>query len=358
MSREVNVSITRRDPPASPMRSKLARAYLRGVIARCITDDPDELFSTVQQRWPDQSEMILKSGVPASGNADLADLAAHDPRAAFFQSVLEASIVGRLDQARRVGFNVRTLTPGSNATGYWVGEKKPIPLSRVTLDGGFLPSRKVAGLVICTNESLRDPASENSVITDIERACTGVLDQALVSDDAGDSDTPAGVLDDVTPIPSSGDPADDAAAAIEAFEGDLSTAVWVSDPTTIAQAALTGGQAFANVGATGGSLLGVPVLTSRSSPRDSDGGQLVLLDQQALALAFEGIDLTRSRSASVEADDDPQGDGGGPTASSANVIHLFQAELTALKLVIAGNWSLQRDGAVSVVTGATYTGSS
>ena len=105
-------------------------------------------------------------------------------------------------------------------------------------------------------------------------------------------------------------------------------------------------------------MLGIPALTSRFSPRDSNGGQIVLLDQAGLALAMEGLEISKSTASMIEADDEPTGDAGAPTAGTATRISLFQNELVAFLAVIRGNWELQRDGAISAISGAAYSASS
>jgi hypothetical protein len=336
----------------------LARDFVRSRIALAVSRSqgiPPVQYAA--QRWGVDSEVpiILRSGVAATDADDVSRLgAAGAASEAFFARVREASIVGRLGRARRVGFNVRTLTPGTGASGFWVGEAKAIPLSRAALEGAELPHRKVAGLVVTSNEALADPASEDRVVEDLVTACAHVLDEAFTGDQAGTADVPAGLLHDVAAVISLGDPARDLADLVDAFDGDLATAAVLTDPTTAVQIALVGGQAFQGLGATGGTALGMPWYTSRMSPRDSDGGQIVLLDEAALALAMDGFELALSTAATLEMDDDPQADGGAPDASSANVVSLFQAELTAFRCVTRANWRLARPGAVAAIAGCDY----
>lgn len=342
--------------PDGPDRDALARDYIRGIIARTIggsTADTPADYAAARWGHDSNAARLVKAGV-ANTQTDDAQVAGHSPRDAFFSRVLEASIVGQLANARRVGFDVRTLTPGTGSTGYWVGESRPVPVSRYVLDGDSLPSRKVAGLVVLTKEALADPQSEARVTEDVLRACTGVLDQAFVGDQAGTDSTPTGILQGISATASSGNAATDAATAIEAFDGDLSTAAWITDPTTAAMMALHGATAFQNVGANGGRALGIPLIASRSSPRDSTGGQLVLVDQAAIAWATDGFELKQSTASMIEADSDPQADAEAPTAGTATRIALFQNELVALMAVIHANWKRARTGAVAAISSADY----
>ncbi|MGK2926493.1 MAG: phage major capsid family protein [Lysobacterales bacterium] len=338
-----------------PSREGPARDFVRSLLAFTLARSAGEQsYAYARNRWG--ADFVTRSGIAASDASDMA--VSNSSSDAFFGLVLEASIVGQLRNARRVAFNTRTLVPGTGATGYWVGEKQPVPVSRYALTGESLPTRKTAGLVILTKESLEDPASEDRVFEDLLRAVTGVFDQAFVDDAAGSASTPAGILQGVSATASSGNPATDIAALIEGFSGDLSTSAVITDPTTAAMLGLHGGTAFQNAGAAGGSVLGVPLIASRGSPRDSSGGQLVLLDQSALALGLEGIEVKQSTAATIEADDSPTGEGSGPTAQSVSAVSLFQADLVAFLAVIFGNWRLTRTGAVAAISGADYSGAS
>ena len=353
MSRTVTVNVTRPEPAEpGPTLKQRATDYVRGLIARTVGDDPVEYAVA---RWGERSEAarIVKAGIASSGSADLL-VPGHSARDAFFRLVVEQSILGRMTEARSVGFNVRTITPSAGARGFWVGEKRAVPVSRFALDGDALPSRKLGGLVIVTFESLRDPASEGRVVDDLVRACTGTLDEAVVGDQAGTDTLPAGLLDGVSAGPASGDPTADVAGLIESFTGDLSTSAFITDPTVAAQLALHGGYAFRNLGATGGEALGIPWLVSRSSPRTSDAGQIMLADQAQIAVGFGGLDLKRSTAALVEADDDPTGEGSTPTGASRHRINLFQNELIGLLLTVHANWRKVRPDAVVALAAASY----
>lgn len=327
---------------------ELARAYARTIIARAASPDDPHAFALKRWGADARATTIIKAGVEGSDSADM--LLANDARDAHFRSVIERTVVGRMDQARRVGFNTRCITPNANSAGYWVGESKPIPLSQITLTGDTLTEKKAAALAIFTKESLRDPALEEVVLQDLERALVLAVDQAFV--DAGNSGsdaTPAAVTAAATPITSSGDPAADLGELVADFEGDFDAAVAVTDPTTAVQAAMArdaaGAFLFPNLGPRGGFVAGLPVLTSRASPRDSSGGQIALIDQGAVAVALDALEVTRSNTASVSASDDPE--------NESIMLHLFQAELVAIKAVLRGNWQLVRAGA-SVVAGADY----
>ena len=328
---------------------ELARAYLRGVIARAVGDDPQE-FAGLRWGRDSRAAMVVRAGVSAASREDLQTASA--ARAAFFEAVIEGAIIGRMTEARRVGFNAKNLVPGTNSAGYWVGEGKPIPLSRFTLTGDSLAAKKCAALVVLANETLKDPSAEEQTLTDITRAVIAALDQAFIdADNAGNDDTPAAVTYGAPAEISTGNPASDLAALVEGFHGDLDAAVLVTDPHTATLAALArdagGAFLFPGLGPRGGSAVGIPVLTSRASPRDSSGGQWALIDQGGVAVALESLGLARSTAGTVSMTDDPEGE--------SVLVSLFQNNLTGFLGTLHGNWKRVREGSVSVITGAAYS---
>ena len=332
--------------------SKAGRDFLRSGIARAV--DSSDPWGYAAQRWGSDSTAarICKAAVGASDRADT--LTADSGRDEFFATVLEQSVLGKMTAARRVPFLTRCIAPTTGSRGYWIGESVAAKVSKITLDGLGLDSRRVAALVIATNESLADPEAEGRVLADITTAVVASLDEAFTGDQAGSATTPAGIANNVTPTVSSGSVLIDFAELLEAFAGDLGQAALVTDPVTAAQLALSGAQAFAGAGVRGGSALGLPLIVSRSSARDSSGGQIILLDQAGVAVALGVVELAKSRDGMIEADDAPAGDGEGPTAATATRIALFQNELTGFRSSIDANWQRVRAGAVSVLANVDY----
>ncbi len=156
---------------------------------------------------------------------------------------------------------------------------------------------------------------------------------------------------------STGDPARDETALIEAFAGDFSAAYFVTDPSTAARLALArdagGAFLFPDCGPRGGSILNVPLVTSRGSPVDSAGGQLALIDASSIAAAIDGMDISRAEGVALEMSDDPS-----DLDAETVLVSLFQSDLVALRAVMHANWEVQRAGAVVVVTGALYPAAS
>lgn len=313
-----------------------------------------DALAYAERRWGPRHSLNIKDAVGAISSSDIPGPGVLDNE--FFHQVLQESILGRLAGLRRVPFAVRTLKATNVTRGYWISEFQPIPLSKRSLAGSSLPRRKIGAIVCATIESLQaeGPAAEGRLEEDLRRAVATVLDAAFIDvTNAGIEDkTPAAVTYDHD-IPSQGNPAEDIAALIASFGGDLASAVFVTDPRTASEIALArdagGAFAFPDCGPRGGSLLGIPLLTSRGSPRDSSGGQLALIDPSGIAAAIDSIEMTRSTSATLNMTDEPEASG-----EAGELVSLFMTETAAFKTIVSANWENQRDDGAIVVTGCSY----
>ncbi|RYD74662.1 MAG: hypothetical protein EOP84_19515, partial [Verrucomicrobiaceae bacterium] len=273
------------DESANPIRSGASRMSAVNLVPKGLTfiralitahniksGDAESYRSFAEANW---GQFHAKAIVSALVTSDFGTPEADE----FFGAVREQSLIGRLLGLRRVPFNVRMISLVSGATAYWIGEGNWIPVSKPALEGDTLQPLKVGTLVVATQEAMRANAkAELVLLEDMKRAVTTSLDGAFLnSDNPGVADeTPAGATYGAPAVSSTGDPAADIAALVAIFEGDFSAAYFTTDPTTATQLALardTGGNfAFPDAGPRGGSLLGMPLLVSRGSPRDSNGG--------------------------------------------------------------------------------------
>lgn len=342
------------------MRITGLRTFTRSVMA--LASAPrGEVTGYAKEKWGPASgvEHLLEKGSVGgiTSSSPMSAIGAHDDE--FFSAVFEASLIGRL-RTRTVPFNVRLLNTSASARGYWVGQSKPIPLSKQVLEGSSLPRRKVGALIVASKESLAaaNTRAEARLDEDMQNAVVMTLDEAFIdSANAGIADEmPASVTYGLGSA-SSGNPATDIATLIAGFTGDLSKAVFVTDPLTAAEIGLSrdagGSYAFPNCGPRGGEILRIPVLTSNASPRDSSGGQLALIDPSGIASNVESIEFAMSSQASLEMADDPTGATDTPAAMTKTMVNLFQTDCVAFRATIHGNWETRRP-AVAVVTGASY----
>lgn len=340
--------------------SASSRQAMRAIIARGVAGrrrcDPHEYAA---ERWRGDSPVTY--GKASVGGSLSADWSVTASPAVLFDAVTEDSIAGRAG-LRLVPPNVKLIRPNSAARGYWVAQSKAIPLSKVSTLGSALESRKVGAIVVTTMESLEtnDARVERAVEADFRRALTLALDDAFIDPSNGGvaGEMPASVTYGAPTVASTGDIRADMHELVEHFTGDFGSSVLVMHPLLATQVALvtdsSGSLVFPDIGPRGGSLMGLPVLTSRAVPHDSSGGSIALIDGSGIAAVLEGMDATMTDQATLEMSDDPAGAGDTPTAASVVPVNLFQNELVAFKVVLRANWEVQRPGAVAVITGASY----
>lgn len=331
-----------------------ASATVLACIAKALGGHASAEFA--RRRWGAASAaaaLVQRSGVTG---LEAAEFGARTDDGEFFASVL-AALPFSLANFRRVGFHKRLLAVTEKLSGNWVGQSKAIPVSRPTLIPASLAPKKVAALCIQTQEAFEDPLCEPLIEAELRAAASGAVVAALLDPaNAGDDETPASLTHRsvATQISGTDEPGDDVAAAIAAFGGDLSQAIFLMDPLSAVQLALArdaaGNFAFPPVGARGGSIAGIPAFVFPDAPRDTGGGVIALVDPSGLAYTIDDVDISRSRQATIEADDAPQGAIDTPVAASAHMISLFQEDLIAHRIIARCNWSVQRpDGAVAIV---------
>ncbi|ANK84169.1 phage capsid family protein [Rhizobium sp. N1314] len=260
----------------------------------------------------------------------------------FFQLVAERSIVGRMAGLRRMPLLTRSISVVGGSTAHWVGEGKPKPVSALVFGDALLPSRKIIALCVCTRELLEssDPAAEGVIKTDLVRAVADALDSAFIDpSNAGIADVvPASITNSVTQSA-------DLEALVSDFAGDLSAAVFVMNPAT---AVSLSSADRPNIGARGGELSGVPVITSRNVAE----GNIVLADPTGIALGEGSADLRVTTEATVEMlDNGLTQDATEGTGTS--LVSLWQTNAAGLLAERAINWAVARPGSVGYIAGGS-----
>lgn len=328
------------------------QAFVRATILKALVGGNYEtLLRSACDRWGDHNgQLVAKAAVSALTSAEIGNVAAVE----FFGLIMERSLLGRMAGLRRVPFNRRMLKMTNGSTAYWVGQGKPVPVSKPSVIGSSLEPLKVAAIICMTDESLTaaGTVAENAFQRDLERAVVDVVDQALIdASNAGVADEmPAAITYGAPTAAATGDASADIATLIDLFGGDLGSAFLVTDAVTATNMALhrtaTGDKEFPDVGARGGSILGIPLLISRASPRDSSGGQLALIDPTGIAYGADGIDIVKSSQATLAMSDTPE--------SEPDLVSLWQTNTVAFKSDITANWEVQRTGSVATLTGVAW----
>ena len=313
---------------------------------------------------------ILKTGVAGgdeTSGAWGAELVAADGRYTgdFITFLTSRTVYDKLP-LRQVPANVVIKGQDGTATGYWVGRQQPIPVSKPDFSTVTLEPLKVAAIAALSNELLRDstPAAEMLVRDSLADASGQRVDNTFLSSDAAVSHvSPAGILNGVSSGTSAGTSAANILTDIKTLYSPFITAKHVSGlqfvlhPSQAKALSLIltslGTLQFPNITAMGGSLMGDPVVTGDNV----DGNDFILLDPSNIwRIGDTGLSVEISREATIEMDTAPTGEGATPTAQSVNMVSMYQAEMTAIKVVRSINFQKRRSTAVSFITNVDYDG--
>ncbi|MFG8091053.1 phage major capsid protein [Pseudomonas aeruginosa] len=329
------------------------QTYVRSLILRAIAPyaDFEGIKESAIARWGSyQGEQVAKAAIAPIMQSDIGDYAAVE----FFNLVMERSLLGRLAGLRRIPFNRKMLKITAGSHGYWVAEGKPMPLSKPALVGSSISPLKVCSVIVVTDEAVQTGGAiaEAGLQKDLERAVVDTTDIALLdSNNAGVVDErPASLTYGAPSSAATSDAAANIATLVEMFGGDLGASYFVTDSTTATNMALhrnaSGDLVFPDVGARGGSILGIPLLISRASPRDSNGGQLALIDPTGIAYGADGLTFENAEHATLAMSDTPE--------SEQELISLWQYNLVCYKSVMSANWEVQREGSVALLNGVAW----
>jgi HK97 family phage major capsid protein len=329
-----------------------------------------------EEQWGPASvpAMIIRSAVAAGSttNSTWASALAEYRIAAseFIEALRPLTLLGRMSGFRRAPLRVKIPRATAGSSVGWVGESKPILVSRLALDTVTLDNYKIAGIVASTIElvKLSTPAADGLVRADLLAAVASLQDRALLDPDAAEvaEVSPASITYDATQIASTGSSVVQITADLQSlFEVlvlagiNMTSPYFITDPRVAFKLAMKrntdGTLAFPGMGVRGGEVGGVPVLVTGNSPESADspptGGSIVLLDAAELIVCDTNeIMLDMSTQASIQLDTAPDS----PPTASTNLVSLWQNNLAAWKVVRPINWKMRRDGAVAVLTGVAY----
>jgi Phage capsid family. len=336
IARAHNALMMARDAVDGTDRGTQAKSFIRRVIRHAMGLGEDACIS----RWPIDGEKIHKSAIGAITSADL------DAEARVFIGLAaERSIIGRLQNLRKVPFNTRMIAVTGGALAYWSGETKLRPLSKVSVAGETLRVLTLSAIIAATKEAFFNPAAESVLQNDVLDALAAVLDETFLSNDPGVPDErPGGIADGAPSVLATGNIADDLAALLNIFSGDLETASIISTPAAAVRLALaSGGNPQILAGPNGGKLFGFPFLTTRHMESGSNGDRLLIVDAAGITANFSGVNFSKTEAACLAMSDDPE--------SEPQLVSLFQTGTVGLKADIYANWNVSRAGAVAVLEG-------
>ena len=315
-----------------------------------------------------------KAAVPAAYTGDSGgwaeDIAeAQTLTSDFIEFLRPMTIVDRINNQRRVPFNVKVPRLATGQTGYWVGEAKPSPMTSGVFDTVTMGKTKVASISALTKEQIRfsNIGAETAIRDDLAAAAAARLDTTYVSTSAAVADvSPAGLLNGLSAISANGSGAaadirsdiQDLFAPFAAANISRSGVVLVMHENLHLALMLThdnGFRAFPDITADGGSILGIPVVASNHVA----AGDVIMVSARDILLADDGeISVEMSDQASLEMlDGSLEQDGtSGTGATTAGMVSLWQAGMVGIKVERFINWQKARSAAVAFIGDAGWNG--
>jgi len=324
-------------------------------------------------------EMVIKAAVAAgtTGVSAWAGFLVGDETslvAEFLEYLRPKTIIGQFGQGNipslsRIPFRTPYLTQTTAGAGYWTGEGKGKGLTQFDGARATLEPLKVANIAVLTKEVLRDssPSAEVWVRNQLVEAVRARMDIDFIdpAKAASAGISPASITNGITPITASGLTADDVRSDlkalfqnfIEANNAPTSAVFLMSSTIALALSLMTnslGQSEFPGITMNGGTLAGIPVLTSEHVPNATAGGIIVLVNARDIFLADEGgFEVDMSEEASLQMDDTPT-QSSITTIAATSVVSMFQTNSVAFRCERTMNWVRARDSGVGYIQTVNY----
>lgn len=349
--------------------------YTRLVIARALkhmSGGEHSATSIALKRWGRENPMIaeiIRANEIAGGGSGSgewgAELVTADARyTGDFIEYLNAKTLFFQLPLREVPANVMIKGQDGKATGYWVGESKPIPNSKPDFSAVSLTPLKVAALAVISNELLRDssPSAEMLVRDALVEASAQRIDSTFFSASAASAGvSPAGILNGVTAIGTTGPDGENVRGDVRNLYAPFLAAlnasglVFAMNPSIGKALQLMvnalGQSEFPGISQNGGTLLGDTAYTGDNI----NAAHLILFKPSDIyRIGDTGVEVSMSNQATIEQSSAPVGATDTPVAMTQYMTSMFQAESTAIKVVRPINYAKRRSGCVQYIDDAAY----
>jgi HK97 family phage major capsid protein/HK97 family phage prohead protease len=344
-------------------------AFTRYVMAKVVGKNSisDAIrYAEGRQDWMDQTPevvMMLKAAVNPGTIAEpawAAPLAVQQPSNDFLDLLRPELLLGKIPGLRKGEFNISMPVQTGGGTYTWVGEGAPKPVGNLQFSSVTLGIAKAAGIIVISEELARisKPDAEMTVRNDMLKGMRQYIDQQFIDPTvaAVTNVSPASITNLANGYATAGTSADNARTDIKkgitlltAANYPISEVVIVmSEANAFAMAAAltTNGQMLnPSMTAKGGSIFGVPVVTSQTA-----GSVVAFVHAPSILFADGGgVNIDVSREASVEMNTTPTS----PVSASSAYVSLWQLNLIGLRADWFVNWKRARTTSV-VYTTATY----
>ena len=342
----------------------LGTGFTRYAMALCATRGNRMEAIEYAKQWKDstpQVELALKAAVAPGDTVTTPWAGAIVPPFQYmadeFLALLRPqTILGKVPNLKRVPFRALVPKQTGGGTYAWVGQSNPKPATALQFGTVSLGITKIAGIVTLTTELVRlsSPSAEDLVRADMIAGIAGFMDHQFIDPSVAPTGVnPASITNGIAGVPATADPLVDLTALIEAFATanlSLSQATFImSEVNAFALSTrfyATGAREFPDLTLNGGSIFGVPVVTSQTAAQ-----WIILVYGPGILYADDGgVTIDVSMEASVQMNSTPDD----PATATTVLVSLWQNNLVGLRAERFCNWTRGRDEGVAYLTGAHY----
>jgi HK97 family phage major capsid protein/HK97 family phage prohead protease len=314
--------------------------------------------------WHRAAAMQQRTAVAAGTTTDAnwaAPLVQTNYVSEFLDLLRPATLLGKIQGLRHVPYNTSIPAVTGGTTFKWVGQGKGKPVTKAQFSAATIGHATAAGISVLTKQLIRlsTPDAQATVRDILVADCKAFLDTQFVDSSvaAVANVNPASITNGVTGTPASGTDVADARSDISARITAFATASYGLDGLVILMSqsqafALgtminsVGNPAFPGLGINGGSILGVPVVTS-----ETVGSQIIFAHAPSILVAdADGIEIDTSTDATLEMVDTPSD----PADASTVYTSMFQNNMVAIRVERMISWGKARSTAVDRITSAAY----
>jgi len=301
---------------------------------------PEKAAAIVTRSMP----WLRKADVGGSQHSDLAGSFLTEMGGLFLQSLDGGP--GIFDTIRPFGRQARFMMPlfiGEPLIAVVVGESVSIPVVKYAVDSAGLIPKKVAGLAVATNESLKTREGADALQEELKQAVILATDFSFLSDMAAGADTTESAT---------GDPVADLKKLLDGVNlSGFGNLFWAISPETANFLAtfregIGGNLVFPDMAPRSGSLLGVQALVTGALT-----DTMLLLDAGGIVTGSSEMQIKLSQNCSVEMADNPAMNSQTPAAATGKVVSMFQTESSAVIGIRSFACKLMRASAVAVLSG-------
>lgn len=327
----------------------------------------DKRIANYARMTPEEKSAV---GAAYTGGSGWADALATANLVNEFIDLLRAEVAyskfgqGGVPDFRRVPFNVKVPRQTGGTTANWVGEAKPIPVSKGTFDQVTMGKTKIAAMTYASKEQLRFSAvnAEALLLNDLVLKSAEKIDTSMFSTAAASSGvSPAGLLNGLSALSTAGTDFDDIIADLVTLYTPFSAAKIKRSGLVIVT-----NEDLANAIGSIRTALGVPVFDLAQTGRlngypvvasgNVAAGDVIMVSAPSILLADDrDAEVSVSDQASIEALDGSLVQNG-QDGTGTSLISLWQTESVGIKVVHSVNWQKASTAAVAYIGTAGYGG--